>query len=92
MDKPRIQVDFNELLETNLIFLSKTDERENSEGSIIKLSEGVHVSLYEFNHYDDGVKEYLLAEGMVELNTIQEKPVAKWCCRINENGISIKNT
>jgi hypothetical protein len=89
--KPRIRVDFNELLDDDLVLLSKTDEREDSEGNRILLSSGAQVSIYEFHQYDNGEKEWLLAEGVVELNTSQEKPVAKWCCRINERGIVVKD-
>ncbi len=92
MDKPRIRVDFNELLEEDLVLLSKTDEKEDSEGSVMRISEGAHVSIYEYNHYDDGTKEYLLAEGVAELNTIQINPIAKWCCRIDKNGICVEIT
>ncbi|GGY76815.1 hypothetical protein GCM10011613_21650 [Cellvibrio zantedeschiae] len=89
MDKPRIRVDFNELLEADLVFLSKVDAVEDSAGRKIHLSEGEPVSIYEFNLYDDGEKEYLLAEGVAVLNTFQPNPVAKWCCRINELGITV---
>ncbi len=92
MDKPRIRVDFNEFLDEDLVLLSKTDEEEDSEGNVIQISEGAHVSIYEYNHYDDGTREYLLAEGTVELNTIQKNPIAKWCCRINKNGICVEIT
>jgi len=92
MNKPRIKVDFNELLEEDLVLLSKTDERQDSKGNVIKLSIGIPVSIYEFNRYDDGLEEYLFADGVVELNTIQKNPVAKWCCRIDKNGITTKNT
>lgn len=92
MNKPRIRVDFNELLEKDLVLLSKTDVAEDSEGNKIKLSEGTKVSVFEFNEYDDGFKEYLLAEGVAELNKIQKNPIAKWCCRIDKNGITNKNT
>ena len=92
MDKPRIKVDFNELLEPDLILLSKTNERIDSKGNKISLSEGVKVYLYEYNNYQDGVDEYLYADGIVVKNEIQENPVAIWCCRINENGIKVKAT
>ncbi len=71
MDKPRIRVDFNELLEEDLVLLSKTDEKEDSEGNVIRISEGAHVSIYEYNHYDDGTREYLLAEGAPGINELQ---------------------
>ncbi|UTA47569.1 hypothetical protein L1F30_15615 [Simiduia sp. 21SJ11W-1] len=91
MDKPRIKVDFNELLDKDLVFLSKTDTREDSDGNVVILSEGLHVSLYEHNEYSDGEIEYLYAEGVVVPNVIQENPIAIWCCKINEKGITVVN-
>ncbi|MBT1062584.1 hypothetical protein KJY73_03310 [Bowmanella sp. Y26] len=88
MDKPRIRVDFNELIEPNLVLLSKTDEVEDSAGHIILLQVGKPVAVYEYNHYESGEKEYLLAEGVAVLNEIQQSSVAKWCCRINSHGMS----
>jgi hypothetical protein len=89
MDKPRIKVDFNELLSKDLVLLSKTDEIEDSTGQKISLYDGLPVSIYEFNHYADGEKEYLLADGVAVRNTFQNNPVAKWCCRINQYGITV---
>ena len=96
MDKPRIRVDFNELVQVDVVLLSQTDEVMDSEGGSFLLREGLEVSVYEFNHYDDGIKEYLLADGVAELNDLsvngEWSKAAKWCCRINENGIAVKNT
>jgi hypothetical protein len=96
MDKARLQVDFNELVQNDLVLLSKTDEVIDSDGQSFTLSEGMQISIYEYNEYENGEKEYLLADGIAELN----KPkingswskAAKWCCRINKNGISTINT
>ncbi len=92
MDKPRIKVDFNELMEKDLVLLSKTDEIEDSTGQRITLQVGKPVAIYEYNHYENGEKEYLLAEGIAVLNETQENPIAKWCCRINEHGIRVVST
>ena len=96
MDKPRIRVDFNELVAPDLVLLSQTDARIDSEGNEILFEIGKKVSIYEFNHYDDGTKEYLLAEGVAELNIPEINgewsKAAKWCCRINEKGIKNEPT
>jgi hypothetical protein len=96
MNRARIQVDFNELVQEDLVLLSKTDEATDSDGNNLILSEGVDVFVYEFNHYEDGTKEYLLADGVAELNDSEANgkwsSVAKWCCRINRNGITTKIT
>lgn len=92
MDKPRIKVDFNELMEKDLVLLSKTNEVKDSAGQKITLQVGKQIAIYEYNHYESGEKEYLLAEGIAVLNEVQESPIAKWCCRINEHGIKVVST
>jgi hypothetical protein len=92
MGKPRIKVDFNELMEKDLVLLSKTDVIEDSAGHKITLQIGKPVAIYEYNHYENGEQEYLLAEGIAVLNEVQENPIAKWCCRINEHGIKVVST
>lgn len=92
MDRPRIRVDFNELVEFDLVLLSQTDLVVDSNGNEVLLSEGLNVFIYEFNNYDDGTKEYLLANGVAEINNTevngQWTRTAKWCCRIDGNGIA----
>lgn len=96
MDRSRIEVDFNEMIEADLVLLSKTNLVKDSEGTIINLVEGARVYLYEFNAYEDGEKEYLFAEGIAELNDPVRNgewtKTAKWCCRINEKGIVVEST
>lgn len=86
-----MRVDFNELVQEDLVLLSKTDSVTDSDGNAFLLKEGVNVFVYEFNRYEDGTEEYLLADGIVELNDpningLWSKAV-KWCCRIDKNGI-----
>jgi hypothetical protein len=91
MDKPRIQVDFNELVQSDVVLLSKTDLVVDSAGVGILLTEGLPVFVYEYNHYADGTEEYLLADGIAELNNTafngEWSKAAKWCRRINEYGV-----
>ena len=93
MDRPRILVDFNELVQKDLVLLSQTDKVKDSDGIEILLAEGVEVFVYEFNHYESGEKEYLLADGVAEPNDPkvngQWSKAAKWCCRIDKNGIKV---
>lgn len=92
MNRPRIRVDFNEFVESDLVLLSQTDLVVDSNGNEILLSEGLTVFIYEFNNYDDGTKEYLLANGVAEINNPEVNGhwtrAAKWCCRIDRNGIA----
>lgn len=93
MDRLRIRVDFNELVEPNLVLLSKTDVVLDSDGNEVFLVDGVKMFVYEFNSYDDddGDEEYLLADGVAETNrpevNDQWTKAARWCCRIDSNGI-----
>jgi hypothetical protein len=96
MDRPRIRVDFNELAASDLVLLCPIDIAKDSEGNDVFLSEGLKVYVYEFNHYDDGEKEYLLADGVVEINVPEVNGAwtkkAKWCCRIDSKGIRCETT
>jgi hypothetical protein len=91
MDKPRIRVDFNELVQADVVLMSKTDLVVDSAGYRVLLTEGLPVFVYEYNHYADGTEEYLLADGTAELNDTaingEWSKAAKWCCRINELGV-----
>ena len=96
MDRPRVRVDFNEMVAKDLVLLSKSDYVEDSEGNSIEIRSGETIHIYEYNDYSDGEKEYLLAEGVSELNNPDinggwTKP-AKWCCRINEKGIVVESS
>lgn len=90
-DRPRIRVDFNELAQKDLVLLSESDDVQDSNGNKIHLREGLGVAVYELNQYENGEDEYLLAEGVAELNDPningQWTKAAKWCCRISKSGI-----
>ncbi|WP_432726681.1 hypothetical protein [Variovorax sp. W6] len=66
---PRFSVDFNELLERDLIMLSQTDFRKDINGSSVLLVEGLPIEVQEDNLYDDGTHEVLFARGVVEANS-----------------------
>jgi hypothetical protein len=88
MKKARIYVDFNELIDDDLVLLSKTDLKLDSNGLKIKLEEGMHVSIYEENEDDEGIIDNLIADGIVVKNTFGGwTSEAKWLCRIDEKGI-----
>jgi hypothetical protein len=85
---PRFSVDFNELLERDLIMLSQTDLREDINGSPVLLVEGLPVEVQEENLYDDGTHEVLFARGVVEANSTGTWSHVKWCCRFDADGFS----
>ena len=91
MDRARIEVDFNELIERNLVLLSKTDLCIDSEGNEVFLEEGKEVFIYEEDRDESGKPDNLLAQGIVERNNPTTNgswtAAAKWCCRIDNNSI-----
>lgn len=89
MKQPRIPVDFNEMLESDLVLLSRTDTRTDSSGAVIVLSEGLVVRIYEDDVGADGRPDNLIADGTVERKKSDVKWAGQttWCCRIDAQGI-----
>lgn len=86
---PRICVDFNEMLEPDLVLLAKNDTKTDSSGAVITLYEGMDVAIYSEDRNADNLRDDLIAEGKVERNVAPEQwaKAAKWCCRIDRNGV-----
>ncbi|MCA5005240.1 hypothetical protein [Sphingobacterium bovistauri] len=70
MKETRLYVDFNDMLEHNLVLVSKSDVKNDSEGNEIRLYEGLTVKIYMDDVDEMGNQENLLAEGIVERNMI----------------------
>jgi len=88
MDRPRICVDFNEMLERDLVLLSKDDSKSDSEGNLIEMVEGTTVHIYENDTDRHGNPDYMIASGVIERNTaVGWSSNVPWCCRIDENEI-----
>lgn len=89
MDRPRLYVDFNELLEPDLVLLSRSDEKRDSSGALVTLHAGMQVAVYMDDLDEDGRPDPLLAEGIVERNRGDQEWCrhVKWCCRIYGRGI-----
>ena len=87
MKQARIYVDFNEMIEENLVMLSETDIKEDSKGNKIELKEGLKVKLYSDDLCGCNESDNLIADGVVELNTGNWGREPKWNCRINKQGI-----
>jgi hypothetical protein len=88
MSRPTFHVDFNELVDCDLVLLSQKDEREDSDGNFVTLIEGMRVKVWEEDFNDVGERDDLIATGVVVLN--KEKGWSqhvKWCCRIDAPGI-----
>lgn len=86
MKEPRLYVDFNEMIDFNIVLLSQTDYKTDSLGNAIYLQEGNTVLIYMDDSDEYGNPDNLLAEGIVILNPIPNH-IAKWCCLINDKGI-----
>jgi hypothetical protein len=88
MTKPMLYVDFNEMLEPNLVLLSATDTTIASDGVVVTLSEGLEVIVYMDDMDEHGHPDNLVATGVVVINqTTGWGAHVKWCCRIDTNGI-----
>lgn len=88
MKEPRLYVDFNEMLEPDLVLLSKEDTTVDSHGNVVVLREGLPVRIYDEDSDINGNVDNLIAEGVAERNIATGwSAVAKWCCRIDSNGI-----
>jgi hypothetical protein len=84
---PRIRVDFNELVDSDLVLLAKTDLVKCEQGSELTLQAGLPVIAYEYNEYADGTTEYLYVQGCAERNDPKLNGEwtrnAQWCCRFS---------
>lgn len=88
MGVARLYVDFNEMIEEDLVSLSNEDFMKNTEGKFIHLREGLSVKLFSDDLNSCSNKDNLIAEGKAELNTHPMfKHDIKWVCRINKKGI-----
>lgn len=88
MDRPRVRVDFNEMIEEDLVLLAQTDDVMDSHGGQVQLSEGMRIHVYEEDPDEDGHPSALIADGTVERNVAGGwTSAAKWSCRIDSNGI-----
>jgi hypothetical protein len=88
MTEPMIYVDFNEMLEPNLVLLSATDTKIASNNETVHLSEGLKVTVYDHDTNEHGQPDILVATGLVEINRSTGWGAhVKWCCRIDTFGI-----
>jgi hypothetical protein len=84
---PRIRVDFNELVDSNLVLLAKGDLVTCEDGSELVLQAGLPLIAFEYNEYADGTTEYLYVQGCAERNDSAQNGEwtrgAQWCCRFS---------
>jgi hypothetical protein len=88
MSLPTLQVDFNELVSPDLVLLSQSDERDDSDGNSVTLAQGMRVKVWEVDFGDDGLRDDLVAWGIVVRNTLGGwSEHVKWCCLIDPPGV-----
>jgi hypothetical protein len=88
MKRPQFYVDFNELIEKDLVALSASDEKLSATGEKILLRDGLSIDVYSDDLNDKGEPDNLIASGIVERNsTLGWAKEIKWCCRIDARGI-----
>ncbi len=88
MTKLVFYVDFNEMLEPDLVLLSATDTKTALNGTVVSLSDGLEVGVYMDDTDEQGHPDNLVATGVVEANqTTGWGAHVKWCCRIDAKGV-----
>ena len=87
MKNSMLYVDFNEMLDYDLVLLSQADVKVDKQGIPVNLYAGLDVTVYMDDVDDEGQPDNLIATGKVELNTSEHFSHVKWCCRIDTHGI-----
>ena len=87
MHNNRIYVDFNEMMEDDLVMLSQKDIKLNFGGKEGLLFEGLKVDVYTDDRDENDLPDFLIASGIVERNNTGAAPICKWNCRIDANWI-----
>ncbi|MDQ1811833.1 hypothetical protein RBA41_00805 [Massilia sp. CCM 9210] len=85
----RIRVDFGDMLEYNLVVLSRRDEETDSCGAPVSFYRGMPVAIFDEDTDEQGNLDDLIADGHAEPVTVPPPwcPDATWLCRIDKNGI-----
>jgi hypothetical protein len=87
-ERPLFYVDFNELMDFDVVLLSQTDVKKDVHGTEVELVEGLPIAVYSDDVGEDGRTDNLVAEGVVIPNKFtRHYPHVKWCCRIDSKGI-----
>ena len=85
LDKPRICVDFNEMIGDNMILLSKEDTKTDSSGNIVSFSEGMPIGIYSDDNLDENDQiDCIIADGIAVRTPPEWKCYShvKWCCKV----------
>jgi hypothetical protein len=86
---PMLKVDFNEMLGSDLVLLSAGDVKTNLSGEPVSFHDGLAITVFMEDADERGNVDNLIAKGVVvrNLSDVGWAANAKWCCRIDEQGI-----
>lgn len=85
--KPKIEVNFNEIIDDFKILLSQSDMIIDSEGNEILLKEGLEIDIFEPDYDEQNNRDDIVASGFVTeyVNPLYKQ--VKWCCKNDKKGI-----
>ncbi|WP_455151176.1 hypothetical protein [Capnocytophaga sp.] len=85
--KPKIEVNFNEIIDDFKILLSQSDMIIDSEGNEILLKEGLEIDIFEPDYDEQNNRDDIVASGFVTECINPPYKQVKWCCKIDKKGI-----
>jgi len=85
--KPKIEVNFNEIIDDFKILLSQSDMIIDSEGNEILLKEGLEIDIFEPDYDEQNNRDDIVASGFVTecINPLYKQ--VKWCCKIDKKKL-----
>jgi hypothetical protein len=88
MKQPRVYVDFNEMVASDEVLLSKLDTTLDSAGHPVSLLEGAPVAAYMDDPAENGAPDRLIADGVAIRNRHGGWTAgARWILKIDSRGI-----
>jgi hypothetical protein len=87
-NKPKIYVDLNEKVDSNLFLLSKCDEKNDIYGVPVVLHEGLEVAIFTDGYRTEGDKDEWVGDGIVVPNPLHGTSSwggdVKWCVQSHQ--------
>ena len=83
--RPKIEVNFNEIIDDFKVLLSQSDTVIDSEGNKVLLKEGLEIDIFEPDYDEQNNRDDIIAGGYVTECTNPLYEHVKWCC--DKNGI-----
>lgn len=84
--KPFLYVDYNELIDDDLVLLSQGDTQNDYFGNAVRLRAGLEVVGYCEDGDEEG-RDDLVSEGVCVCNDTAYFPYVKWLLKMNSGGI-----